>query len=424
MTSEQLFEKARNLIPGGVNSPVRAAKHVGGSPLFIKTASGSQIIDVDDNKYIDFCQSWGPLILGHSHPRVVQEVTESIRDGLSYGACHKREIELAELVLSAFNNFERIRFVNSGTEAVMTALRIARGVTKRDYILKFEGGYHGHFDGLLVKAGSGLATQGLADSEGIPERIASTTLVAKFDDEENVERLFKKYGNQIAAVIIEPLPANNGLLIQRKEFLQYLRDITNKYGSLLIFDEVISGFRLHFGGYYQFINIKPDLVTLGKIIGGGMPVGAIVGMASKMEVLSPVGNVYQAGTLSGNPISLASGIATLNLQKSKAVYKKLENLGNYFKKLLDQSYIDYVNVQKVGSIVWLYLEKGELPRRPDLIKSEAMERFKKIYGELLEDGYYLPPSPFEVLFFSNAHSKEQIKGLAGSIVKNLKMTEG
>lgn len=418
-TSKQLFEKAINLIPGGVNSPVRAFMHVGGTPIFIKTAFGSRVIDVDGNEYIDFCQSWGPLILGHSHPAVIQDVIKAAADGLSYGTCHKRELELAELILSAFNNFERVRIVNSGTEAVMTALRIARGVTNRELVLKFEGGYHGHFDGMLVKAGSGLATLGIASSDGIPENIAKTTIVAHFDDENEVQEIFKKHGHKIAAVIIEPLPANNGLLVQRKEFLQFLRDITQKYGSLLIFDEVISGFRLHYGGYYQIIKIIPDLVTLGKIIGGGMPIGAIVGRASEMDCLSPVGNIYQAGTLSGNPISLASGISTLKILQSEPVYDKLESFGSLFAELLEKSDNPYAKVQHVGSIIWFYFDLGDFPRRPKNITNKAIERYKQIYWKLVEAGYYLPPSAFEVLFISSAHTQEELKGLAKCVIEEL-----
>lgn len=418
--STMLFNKAVNLIPGGVNSPVRAFKHVGGTPIFLKHASGSRITDADGNTYVDFCQSWGPLILGHAHPQVVDAVIEAARGGLSYGACHRREVELAELILSGFEGFERVRIMSSGTEAVMTALRIARGVTGRDLMLKFEGGYHGHFDGMLVKAGSGLATLGTASSAGIPEEIAKTTLVAPLDDEEQVESLFRQFGDRIAAVIIEPLPANNGLLVQRNEFLQFLREITQKYGSLLIFDEVISGFRLRFGGYGRMVGIDPDLVTLGKVIGGGMPIGAVLGSAKFMDALSPLGAVYQAGTLSGNPVSLAAGIGTLKLLKDEPIYENLESLGVHFEDSLYKSRLPHAHVQRVGSIVWLYLEEGSFPRRHDTISEHAIERFKNIYWNLLEDGYYLPPSAYEVLFFSNAHLSEEIEGLAASIVKNLR----
>jgi glutamate-1-semialdehyde 2,1-aminomutase len=417
--SKQLFDRAITLIPGGVNSPVRAFKHVGGTPLFIERAAGSRITDADGNTYVDFCQSWGPLILGHAHPQVVKAVIEAAKGGLSYGACHRREAELAELILSGFKGFERVRLTSSGTEAVMTALRLARGVTGRNLVLKFEGGYHGHFDGMLVKAGSGLATQGIASSAGIPADIARTTLLAPFDDEEAVESLFKRFGENIAAVIIEPLPANNGLLVQRPEYLKFLQRITQKFGSLLIFDEVISGFRLRFGGYGQTIGVEPDLVTLGKVIGGGMPIGAVVGRADTMEALSPMGAVYQAGTLSGNPVSLSAGIATLKLLKTELVYEKLESLGSQFEENLKRSALSCARTQRVGSIAWFYFDEGIFPRRHDTIAKQAVERFKKIYWKLLEDGYYLPPSAYEVLFISSAHSPEEIEGLAASIVRNL-----
>jgi len=418
--SKQLFDRAMNLIPGGVNSPVRAFKHVGGTPLFVERAAGSRITDADGNSYVDFCQSWGPLILGHAHPQVVEAVIEAAKGGLSYGACHRREVELAELILSGFKGFERVRLMNSGTEAVMTALRLARGVTGRDLIMKFEGGYHGHFDGMLVKAGSGLATQGIASSAGIPIDFARATLVAPFDDEEAVESLFKQFGDRIAAVIIEPLPANNGLLVQRREYLEFLRKITQKFGSMLIFDEIISGFRLRFGGYGETIGIEADLITLGKVIGGGMPIGAVVGRADTMEALSPVGAVYQAGTLSGNPVSLAAGIATLKLLKTEPVYEKLESLGSQFEKNLKKSGLPYARTQRVGSVAWLYFDGGIFPRRHDTISKQAVERFKKIYWKSLENGYYLPPSAYEVLFISSAHSPDEIEGLAVSIVRNLR----
>ena len=422
-TSEQLYDKALTLIPGGVNSPVRAFKHVGGTPVFFERAAGSSFVDEDGNRYVDFCQSWGPLILGHAHPEVVEAVIEAAKNGLSYGGCHRREVELAELILSGFKSFDRVRIMSSGTEAVMTALRIARAGTDRELVLKFEGGYHGHVDGMLAKAGSGLATFGTASSAGIPAGIAQTTLVAPLDDEAAVELLFSQYGRQIAAVIIEPLPANNGLLVQRMEFLEFLREITRKFGSLLIFDEVISGFRLHFGGYGQMIGVDPDLITLGKVIGGGMPIGAVIGKADIMDLLSPRGAVYQAGTLSGNPVSLAAGIATLRVLKSEPVYEKLDLLGGDFEEKLKKSGLPYARAQRVGSVVWLYLDDGSFPRRHDAISDQAIERFKKIYWRLLEDGYYVPPSVYEVLFISAAHSPEEIEGLAASVVRNLGLVQ-
>jgi glutamate-1-semialdehyde 2,1-aminomutase len=417
--SSALYDRAVQLIPGGVNSPVRAFKQVGGKPIYFKQAEGSHFEDVDGNQYVDFCQSWGPMILGHSRPEVVEAVQKAAPLGLSYGACHKGEVELSELVLEAFPEFDRVRFVSSGTEAVMTALRVARGVTQRDLIVKFAGGYHGHFDGMLVKAGSGLATHAIASSSGIPADIAQTTVVLPFDDEEAVKTLFDAQGDNIAAIIIEPLPANNGLLEQRKEFLQYLRDITRKHGSLLIFDEVISGFRIKFGGYFQTVGIQPDICTLGKIIGGGMPVGALVGQAETMDQLSPLGNIYQAGTLSGNPISLAAGKATLEILKKESPYEKMASMGQQFVKRLAASGLDYARAVQVGSLMWLYLDTTQFPRVADQISSIAMDRFTKMYWQLLDKGHYLPPSSYEVLFLSAAHKEEDVFKLADDITSML-----
>jgi len=418
--SRKLYRKALGLIPGGVNSPVRAFKQVGGTPVYIASASGSRFVDADGNKYVDFCQSWGPLILGHSRKEVVDAVKHAAAKGLSYGACQEKEIEFAKLILSAFTGFDRVRLTSSGTEAVMTALRIARGATGRQLVLKFEGGYHGHYDGMLVKAGSGLATHTIASSKGIPETIAATTLVAPFDDEQPIKNLFDKFGTQIAAVIIEPLPANNGLLVQRKEFLEFLRRITREYGALLIFDEVISGFRLRFGGYFQEVRVTPDLITLGKIIGGGMPVGAVVGRHAEMDQLSPLGNIYQAGTLSGNPVSLAAGIATLKILKARPPYQRLEKMGKLFVKTLEQSGLKFGRAVQAGSVIWPYFDQGEFPRRADRISGLAMERFTKIYWKLLDRGYYLPPSSYEVMFLSAAHGEEEVAGLANAMIEELK----
>jgi glutamate-1-semialdehyde 2,1-aminomutase len=418
--SEALYDAACRVIPGGVNSPVRAFKKVGGAPVYFASATGSRVVDADGREYVDFCQSWGPLILGHSHPAVIGAVTEAAPRGLSYGACHAAEIELAELVLDAFPEFERVRAVSSGTEAVMTALRLARGATGRDMVVKFDGGYHGHFDGMLVKAGSGLATFAIADSGGVAEGIAATTLVADLDDEESVRSLFERHGDRIAAVIIEPMPANNGLLVQRTEFLQFLRQVTADNGALLIFDEVISGFRLKFGGYGQIVGVQPDLVTLGKIIGGGMPIGAVVGPASIMDLLSPLGPVYQAGTLSGNPVSLAAGIATLKILRDDGPYERLEALGAAFEEELAAGGLPGVRAVRQGSIVWPYFSEGEFPRSAGTIDMATVERFNTIYRKLLDRGCYLPPSAMEVCFLSAAHTEDEVRGLARAIVEELK----
>lgn len=417
--SAQLFEKASKIIPGGVNSPVRAFRQVGGTPIYFKSATGSRVIDADGNEFVDFCQSWGPLILGHSHPEVVAAVQEAAPRGLSYGACHAAEVELASLVLEAFPAFDRVRAVSSGTEAVMTALRIARGATGRNLVVKFAGGYHGHFDGMLVKAGSGLVTQAIADSRGVPPAVASTTLVAELDDEASVKALFEQHGADIAAVIIEPMPANNGLLLQRREFLAFLRDITAANGSLLIFDEVISGFRLKFGGYGDLVDLTPDLVTLGKIIGGGMPIGAIVGKAATMDLLAPLGGIYQAGTLSGNPVSLAAGIATLKILRDRNPYEKLEELGSLFEETFKKSGNPLARVIRQGSVLWLYLDESEFPRAPGGIAAGVTSRFTGMYSSLLEAGYYLPPSSMEVLFISAAHTEQEVEGLAKQVVRLL-----
>ena len=413
--SLERFAKAYSMIPGGVNSPVRAFKSVGGTPVFLSKAKGSRFWDIDGNEYIDFCQSWGPLVLGHADERVVEAVRSAAYNGLSFGACHEGEILMAELILSAMKDFNCVRLVNSGTEAVMTALRLARGATSRDLIVKFEGGYHGHSDSMLVKAGSGLVTFGEADSSGIPKEIACQTIVAPFDDEDKAADIFKMYGSRIAAVIIEPLPANNGLLVQRREFLQYLREITQINGSLLIFDEVISGFRFNFGGYYQTIDVIPDLVTLGKVIGGGMPIGALAGPREIMKNLAPEGSVYQAGTLSGNPVSLAAGIETLKILSDKSVYKKLEALGQKFASLLEAANIPSLRFQRAGSILWLYLDERELPKKPAEISSAAMERYKALYWPLLERGFYLPPSPYEVMFLSVCHNEHELTKFADTL---------
>lgn len=417
--SKELFGEAARRIPGGVNSPVRAFRTVGGTPIYIDRARGSRFVDADGNEFVDFCNSWGPLILGHGHPKVLEAVHSAAERGLSYGACHETEVTFARTVMEAFPEYDKVRAVSSGTEAVMTALRMARGFTGRDMIVKFEGGYHGHFDGLLVKAGSGLATFSMADSKGVPDDIAKTTLVAQLDDEASVEALFQRHPNNIAAVVIEPMPANNGLLLQRPEFLRFLREITRKHGSLLVFDEVISGFRLKFGGFGQMLGIRPDLVTLGKIIGGGMPVGAIVGPANIMDVLSPVGPVYQAGTLSGNPVSLAAGVATLKVLRDENPYPELSRMGELFVKVLSECGLPTARAVNMGSVVWLYADESPFPRDPASISPNVSRRFNDIYWRLTRRGFYLPPSGLEVLFISTAHTQEEVSSLARAVGEEL-----
>jgi glutamate-1-semialdehyde 2,1-aminomutase len=415
--SAEAFQRALELMPGGVNSPVRAFRSVGGTPVFFKSGEGAEFVDLDGNRYVDFCLSWGPLILGHAHPRVVEAVRAAAVDGLTYGAPHGREVQLAERVLAAFPEMERVRFVSSGTEAVMSAIRLARGVTGRPLLLKFEGCYHGHVDSLLVKAGSGLVTQGISDSAGVPPELAALTIVVPLDDDAALEKAFAEHGPRLAAAIIEPMPANNGLLLQRPEFLQKLRALCDASGALLIFDEVISGMRLRYGGYGHDIWVKPDLVTLGKIVGGGMPVGAFLGRREHMEQLAPLGPVYQAGTLSGNPVAMAAGRACLDELGNSNVYQQLEELGQHldarFAKI--HALAPWFQWVRKGSVFWLYLAEGPIPRRTDQIAPAARERYVQLHGRLLDRGIYLAPSAFEVAFLSTAHTDAHLERLAEAL---------
>jgi len=417
-TSDAWYARAEQRIPGGVNSPVRACKSVHGKPLYFARGAGAVLVDVDGIRYVDFCMSWGPLILGHAEPSVVAAVQAAAPQGLSYGACHPGEVAMADALTAAFAPFDMARLTSSGTEAVMTALRLARGATARPLVVKFEGGYHGHVDGLLVKAGSGLVTGAQpgaeASSAGIPAEVASLTVSLPFGDLAAAQALFETHGERIAAVILEPLPANNGLLVQSAAFLQGLRDLTSEHGALLIFDEVISGFRLHHGGYGQFVGVLPDLVTLGKIIGGGMPIGAVVGPKSVLSLLAPVGPVYQAGTLSGNPVSIAAGLATLAQLGDESVYKRLECLGAYLEKGLAESGVAWLRCKRVGSIVWPYFAEGDIPTTADAISPVAVQRFNAMYQSVLEAGVYLPPSAYEVLFLSTAHTEADLDRLVAA----------
>jgi glutamate-1-semialdehyde 2,1-aminomutase len=410
--SDALYERACTLIPGGVDSPVRAFAAVGGKPVFIDRGEKAELIDADGNRYIDFCGSWGPLILGHAHPEVLQAITETAARGTSFGASSHLEVELAERVIGKVKPLQKVRFVSSGTEAVMSAIRLARGFTGRDKIIKFNGCYHGHSDYLLVKAGSGLVTFGEPSSKGVPADFAAHTLVADLDDPDGVTALFKKHGDQIAAVIIEPIPANNGLLLQRPEFLKFLRDITVKHGALLIFDEVISGFRVGWGGAAEKYGITPDLMTFGKVIGGGLPVGAFGGRAEIMDKLSPLGGVYQAGTLSGNPVAMAAGLKTLQILERDNGYATLEELGAYFEGALKEA-LKKVTAQiiRVGSVVWIVYQK-ETPHRADGIDAAAIDKFNRDHRAILDKGVYLPPSGYEVMFVSLAHTREMLERAA------------
>jgi glutamate-1-semialdehyde 2,1-aminomutase len=407
--SVALFEKAKNYFPGGVNSPVRAFRSVGGTPLFINKGKGSHIWDADGNEFIDYCGSWGPLILGHAHDGVLKKVQEVMQNGTSFGAPTELENELADLIISNHKFIGKIRFVSSGTEAVMSAIRLARGYTKRNKIIKFEGCFHGHADSVLVKAGSGLVTFGNTSSAGVPQSFVNETLVVKLDSEEAVEQAFKEHGKDIACIIIEPIPANNGLLLQRKEYLQFLRDICTKHEALLIFDEVISGFRVGFEGAAGHYEIKPDIMTFGKIIGGGFPVGMYASSKEIMSSVSPEGNVYQAGTLSGNPVAMAAGIAQLQECLKPGFYsslaEKTEKLTNGIAKHFDSKNF---RIFRVGSIFWLSFSDKEHVRNADEIGADGIKRFNDLYHKLLNSGVYFGPSGYEVGFVSAAHTQEDI----------------
>jgi glutamate-1-semialdehyde 2,1-aminomutase len=406
--SKELFDKAKNYFPGGVNSPVRAFKSVEGTPLFIKKGDGCRIWDEDDNEFIDFCCSWGPLILGHNHPSVFEHVVETMKNGSSFGAPTRKENELAELILSRNPFIDKIRFTSSGTEAVMSALRLARGYTGRDKIIKFEGCYHGHTDSLLVKAGSGLVTFGESSSAGVPANVAQDTLVLPLNDIEALKKCVADYKDDIACAIIEPIPANNGLLLQEKTFLLALREICTESGILLFFDEVISGFRVAFSGAAEYYGIAPDIVTYGKIIGGGLPVGAYGSRKEIMACVSPDGPVYQAGTLSGNPVAMAAGIAQLTECAKPGFYEDQEERTNYFVGIInDHAKSKGYNFElvSIGSIFWLSFNGKKRIHTAEEINPD-MSGFKKMHKELLNRGIYLGPSGYEVGFVSKAHSKE------------------
>ena len=407
--SERLFQEAVKVIPGGVNSPVRAFGSIGSTPRFIKCANGAYIYDEDDNKYIDYVGSWGPMILGHNQKAVLEAVTEACKMGLSYGAATAAEVEMAKLVCELVPSIEMVRMVNSGTEAVMSAIRVARGYTERNKIIKFTGCYHGHSDGLLVKAGSGVMTAGVPDSLGVPAGCTQDTLSAIYNDLESVKEHFKRCGEEIAAIIVEPVAANMGVVPPEPGFLEGLRSICDEYGALLIFDEVITGFRLGIDGAQGYYGIKPDLTTFGKIIGGGMPVGAYGGRREIMEVVSPVGGVYQAGTLSGNPIAMAAGLTQLTILKEHPEYYKTlnENAEWFFgeiEKTVAEAGLPY-QVNHVGSIGSLFFT-GEKVRDYDSAKTSDTKAFAEYCNYMLNHGIYLAPAQFEAMFLSMAHSKE------------------
>lgn len=421
--SEALFEEARQYFPGGVSSPVRAFKAVGGAPLFMKEGKGCYITDEDGNTFIDYCCSWGPLIHGHAHEKVIAAVEKALHKGTSFGTPTQYENILGKLILTHHRYVEKLRFVSSGTEAVMSAIRLARGYTGKNKILKFEGCYHGHSDSLLVKAGSGLVTLGNTSSLGVPTAFADETIVVELDDEQAVKEAVIKYKDDIACIIIEPIPANNGLLLQRKEFLLFLRNICTENNILLIFDEVISGFRIGFEGASGYYGIQPDIITFGKIIGGGLPVGAYGASAEIMQYISPDGGVYQAGTLSGNPLSISAGIAQLELCLANNFYAELEEktklLANAVNTFAGKNNLP-VSVITIGSIFWLTFSENKNIRKASQIDAGSMHEFRMLHTGLLEHGIYFGPSGYEVCFVSSAHTPEVIERTSTILCESLR----
>ncbi len=408
--SISLFQQAQSLFPGGVNSPVRAFRAVGGQPLFIQRGQGPYLFDVDGNRYIDYVLSWGPLITGHAHPDVVKAIQEAALQGTSYGAPSPLEIELAKSIMEFMPNIEMIRFVNSGTEATMSALRLARAYTKREKIIKFDGCYHGHADMLLVQAGSGVATLGLPDSPGVPKMAAADTLVATYNDLASVEALFQKYPEQIAGIIVEPVAGNMGVVPPQPGFLEGLRKLTTQYGAVLIFDEVMTGFRVHKGGAQTLYNIQPDLTTLGKVIGGGLPVGAYGGRKEIMQLVAPLGPMYQAGTLSGNPLAMSAGIAALTLIRGEEVWRKLEQAAGRLEAGIEQAAKRAgvpIQQTRVGTMFTIFFSETK-PLDWNSVKGADKARFARFFQKMLENGVYLAPSQFEAGFVSIMHDEEVI----------------
>ena len=409
--SDELYAAARGRIPGGVNSPARAWTAVGGEPLFIERGEGSRVWDVDGNEYIDYVCSWGPMILGHAQPEVLAAIKSAVDRGTSFGAPTEEENELAQLVVDAFPSIDTVRFVSSGTEAGMSALRLARAFTGRDKIVKFEGGYHGHADSLLVSAGSGAAAHGVPTSAGVTRSTALDTLVAQYNDLSSVEAYFDAHTDEIAGIIVEPVAANMGVVPPQPGFLEGLRKVTTKHGALLIFDEVITGFRVAYGGAQSLYDVTPDITCLGKIIGGGLPVGAYGGRRDIMETVSPLGPMYQAGTLSGNPVAMAAGKKTLELLQRPGVYEGLESGGRQLALGLQEAFDRAetpLTINRVGSAMTLFFNRREVTGWESVSASDK-EGFARFFHRMLEEGVYLPPSPFEAFFVSTAHSDVDIQ---------------
>lgn len=418
MNSENLFQKSYQYVPGGVHSPVRAFKSVGGNPIFFKSASGAYLTSVEGTQYVDFCTSFGPLILGHRHPEVQKKVEEMINTAWTFGACEPYSLKLAEFIIQNISHVEKVRFVSSGTEAVMTALRIARAATQRPKILKFDGCYHGHVDSMLVKSGSGLAGEASQDSAGLTEDTVKNTLVCELDNETQLQAIFETHGKSIAAVIIEPLPANYGLLIQRKEFLMKIQNLCQSYGCLFILDEVISGFRTSLGGMAQDFNLKPDLVCYGKVIGGGFNVAAYAGLSKYMNLIAPEGPVYQAGTLSANPIAVTAGLASLEIMKSQDGWNQLNLKTTSWVQSLNQFFLENsipLTVSSYSSIFWFHQKTTNAIRKLSQIPDEHKTGYNKLFHLLLKKKIYMAPSAFEVGFVSLAHNQEILSQTLESI---------
>ena len=409
--SQELFERAQHYIPGGVNSPVRAFKSVHRTPAFIHRAEGSKIYDVDGNEYIDFVNSWGPMLLGHSHPAVKEAALQAVQDGASYGAPTEKEILLAQAIVDMVPSIDMVRLVNSGTEATMSAVRLARAYTKRDKIIKIEGCYHGHGDSFLIKAGSGATTLGEPNSPGVTKAVSQDTLIAPYNDSQAIRDLYEQYPDQIAALILEPIPANMGVILPNDGYLKSLRTLTKEFNSLLIFDEVISGFRVLPGGAQEHYDVSPDLTTLGKIIGGGFPIGAYGGRKEIMEMMSPNGPVYQAGTLSGNPVAVSAGMATLQIIKEEQVIdqinRKAQNFYQELQGIFEEASIDVCSNQ-IASLSTLFFQAGPVNNYAEAVQSNP-EQFIAFFNAMLDQGIYIAPSQFEAAFVSLAHSEEDLE---------------